>query len=444
MEHNKLEYKSIWKDEYLETVCAFANTRGGVLEIGKNDVGEVVGISNAKELLDLIPKKIFSTMMISADVSLNTENGKEYISINVMQHPFPIAYRGKYYGRSGSNTIELTGNGLSELMLRAQGKTWDGLPIPNVSADDLYANAYKTFRKKALNSKRLNKEDVEIPDDALLENLELKENGFLKRAAVMCFGENPEKWVTEAYIMIGYFDNDVDLRYQDEVHGPLIELADKTLDLLYTKYFKGIIHYEGIQRVEVFPVPYEAMREAVLNSIIHNDYSHFNPIRIRVYENKVVITNMAKFPEHISFEELITSHTSRPHNPNIARTFYKSGQIERWGRGINKIITECKNEGKPEPQFKSIGSFFQVTFENDVNYVYMTDKTTDKMTDKNSNREKQIIGYLLKNEFISNKAACDLLGVSDTTAKRLLKRMTDKRLLAAIGERKTRKYTLKK
>ena len=415
----------------METVCAFANTRGGVLEIGKNDAGEIVGLSNIKELLDVIPKKIFNTMTINADVSVHNENNKQYISIDVMQHPFPIAYRGKYYGRSGSNTIELTGNGLSELMLRAQGKTWDGVPTLNISADDLSGNAYKTFRKKALNSKRLNKDDIEISNDALLENLELKENGFIKRAATMCFGENPEKWVTGAYIKIGYFDNDVDLRYQDEVHGPLIEMADKTLDLLYTKYFKGIIHYEGIQRVENFPVPYEAMRETVLNAIVHSDYSHFNPIRIRVYEDKAIITNMAKLPEHISFEELLTAHKSCPHNPNIARVFYRSGQIESWGRGISKIKTECKNDGKPEPQFSNHAIFFEVKFDfADIN--------------EDINLEtREILDLMRDNKNISIPKLAEITGLTGKQVEYKISILKKKGLIERVGARKNGTWIVK-
>ena len=439
MEHSKLEYKSVWHDKYLETVCAFANTRGGVLEVGKNDVGEIVGLSNAKELLDVIPKKISNAMMISADVALHTEKGKEYISIDVMQHPFPIVYKGKYYGRSGSNTIELTGNGLSELMLRAQGKTWDGVPIPNISADDLSSTAYGTFRKKALQSQRLNKEDVDISFDVLLENLELKEGNFIKRAAVMCFGANPEKWVTGSYIKIGCFDNDVDLRYQDEVHGALIEMADKTLDLLYTKYFKGWIRYEGIQRVEDFPVPYEAMREAVLNAIVHSDYSYFNPIGIKVYENKVIITNMAKLPEHISFEKLLTARISFPHNPNIARVFYKSGQIERWGRGINKIITECENKNKPKPIFDVVGPAFQITFENGKRHMGK-DSTINSTI---NSTQQRIVTLLAQNGNLTTKELSQILSLTDNAIKRNIKTLKEKNLIERIGANKNGKWIVK-
>ena len=100
------------------------------------------------------------------------------------------------------------------------------------------------------------------------------EDGYLIRAAMLAFYKDPEKWVTGAYVKIGYFDqSDADLKYQDEVHGSLIEQVDKTVDLVYTKYMKALITYEGIQRVEQFMFHQDAFREILLNAIVHKDYS---------------------------------------------------------------------------------------------------------------------------------------------------------------------------
>jgi ATP-dependent DNA helicase RecG len=463
MEHSELEFKSVWTDDILKVICAFANTSGGTLEIGKNNAGKVIGLANAKELLDIVPKKISNAMMITPDVALHDENGKQYIVITVKQYPTPVAYKGKYYARSGSNTIELTGNELTEFLLRAQGKTWDGVPIPDVSiADDLSVSAYKAFYRQALQSKRLKKEDTNLPLEVLLENLKVKTASLVKRAAVMCFGTDPERWVTEAYIKIGFFDNEVDVRYQDEVHGALIEMADKTLDLLYTKYFKGLIHYEGIQRVEDFPVPYEAMREAVLNAIVHNDYSRFNPIRIRVYENKVIISNMAKLPEDISFEKLLISHESFPHNPNIARVFYRSGQIEEWGRGITKIKTVCEKDGKPAPVFSNEGGLFKVEFNrykiesnpNDVETNTKLNENTVGRTAPNpvlamdtielTETQRKILVLIEENPTITIKQLAERIGIANRNVESNLKNLKRKGIVERVGARKKGKWIVKK
>ncbi|MDR0841683.1 MAG: hypothetical protein LBN26_09950 [Christensenellaceae bacterium] len=84
----------------------------------------------------------------------------------------------------------------------------------------------------------------------------------------------------------GFFANDADLLYQDEITGSLIGIADRVLDTIYTKYFKGLIHYEGIQRVDHYPMLRDVLREVVLNAVFHKDYSTGNPIHIKTYDDK--------------------------------------------------------------------------------------------------------------------------------------------------------------
>ncbi|MEY8485140.1 hypothetical protein AALD74_25570, partial [Lachnospiraceae bacterium 48-21] len=136
----------------------------------------------------------------------------------------------KYY-RSGSTMQEIKGIELLKFLYEKQGKTWDSVPIPGETVDSLSKEALQEFRKKSVYKKRLSKIAVEVNDKLLLENLKLFEGENLIRAAILMFHPDPEKWVTGAYIKIGYFgDSDSDLRYQDEVHGPLILQADKAIE----------------------------------------------------------------------------------------------------------------------------------------------------------------------------------------------------------------------
>ena len=270
---------------------------------------------------------------------------------------------------SGSTTQELTGSALDEFMLRKQGKTWDGVPVPYVKFDDFESDAFKVFRRKAVASARLTAQDLEITDEMLLKNLRLVEGDYLKRAALLMFHQDPENWVPGAYLKIGFFENSVDLLHQDEIHGPLITMADKAEDSVYLKYFKGIISYEGLQRIENYPIPRQAFREAVLNAIIHRDYSTGNPIHIHIYPDKVLIYNDGKLPETWTVEDLLSPHTSKPYNPLIAGTFFRSGQIEAWGRGVEKITEACKSWGKPEPFYRIWANEVMIGFNTDVNIV---------------------------------------------------------------------------
>ncbi|MCL2806309.1 MAG: putative DNA binding domain-containing protein [Treponema sp.] len=243
MENKTVEWKETWRDEYIKTICAFANASGGELEIGRNDNGEIIGIANASKLLVDIPNKIKSAMAIIADIEMRESNGKQYIIISVGAYPFPISYHGVYYIRSESTTMELTGNALDEFLLRRQGKTWDGVPVPYVKFDDFESDAFKAFRRNAIGSARLTAKDLEITDEMLLKNLRLIEGDYMKRAALLLFHQDPENWVPGAYVKIGFFENATDLLHQDEIHGSLITMADKIEDLVYLKYFKGIISF---------------------------------------------------------------------------------------------------------------------------------------------------------------------------------------------------------
>ncbi len=356
LEHQAIEWKESWHDEYLEWICGYANAYGGTLYIGKNDNGDVVGISDkdSRKLLEVIPNKITDTMGIVADVNLLDEGDLQYIEIIVEKYPSLISYHGKYFYRSGSTMRTITGKEMDKALLKSQGRTWDGMPIPKLKVEDLKREAIELFKEKAVRRGRLTPEETAVEDAILLDNLHLfDEDGYLIRAAMLAFYKDPEKWVTGAYVKIGYFDqSDADLRYQDEVHGSLIEQVDKTVDLVYTKYMKALITYEGIQRVEQFMFHQDAFREILLNAIVHKDYSACNPIQISVYEDKIYIWNDGEMPEGLdSTDKLFMKHSSKPYNPKLANVFFMSGMIEAWGRGFDKIKEACARYDGPLPEY---------------------------------------------------------------------------------------------
>ena len=244
-EHQEIEWKESWRDEYLKWLCGYANAHGGTLFIGKDDEGKVVGIQGSKKLLEDLPNKITNALGIIADVNLRSEDGKDYLEIVVDKYPSLISYHGRYYYRSGSVLREIIGKELERALLKSQGRTWDGVPLPKLSAADLKPDAIALFKQKALARGRLTSDDATVSNEIMMENLHLvDEDGYLTRAAMLAFYRDPERWVTGAYIKIGFFgDYDSDLQYQDEIHGPLIEQIDRTIDLVYTKYMKARITY---------------------------------------------------------------------------------------------------------------------------------------------------------------------------------------------------------
>jgi len=361
-ETQHLEWKEVWRDEFLRGICGFANAEGGVMHIGRNDEGRVVGLADAKKLLEDIPNKVRDILGILVEVNLREEGGAEFLEIVVDPYPHPISYRGHYFTRSGSTMQELKGAALDRFLLRRHGRTWDGVPMPGVKTGDLSAGAIRQFRALAATSGRLEPADLSASDARLIDKLKLIEGGYLKRAAVLLFHEDPEQFVTGAFVKIGFFRSESDLAYHDTVHGDLFTQVAKTVDLVQTKYLKAAISYQGIQRIERYPVPREALREAILNALVHRDYAVGAPVQIRVYEDKLKIWNPAVLPDGWTLADLLGEHSSTPYNPAVANVFFRAGEIEAWGRGVQRIFDACRNASTPEPLLRHAGNDLWLEF----------------------------------------------------------------------------------
>ena len=348
-EHQHEEWKASWRDEYLKWVCGFANAEGGALVIGRDDAGAVVGLHDAHRLLEELPNKVRDLLGIMVDVNLRTDAGLDYLEIAVPAYPNPISYRAEYYYRSGSTNQALKGAALDRFLLRKQGRHWDGVPVPGVAMADLSAAALERFRRSAGKSKRLSQELLRDDDALLIDKLHLVEDAYLRRAAVLLFHPDPERYVTGAYLKIGRFSGEGDLRYQDEVHGNLFEQVNRAMDLLLTKYLEAHIAYAGVQRTETYPVPEEALREALLNAIAHKDYASSAPVQISVYDDRIVFWNSGQLQDGWTIATLRGRHASQPPNPDIANAFFRAGMIESWGLGIEKMRRACMAQGSPEP-----------------------------------------------------------------------------------------------
>jgi ATP-dependent DNA helicase RecG len=316
-------------------------------------------------------------------------------------------------------------------MLRTLGKTWDGVPVPYVKFEDFESDAFKAFRKMAVGSSRMTEADLRISDEMLLDNLSLTEPGYLKRAALLLFHQDPERWVAGASVKIGYFENAADLSYQDEIRGPLITMADSVVDLVYLKYFKGFISYDGIHRIETYPVPRTAFREAVLNAIVHKDYSTGNPVHIHIYPNKVLIYNDGRLPENWTVEDLFAPHTSKPYNPLIANAFFRSGQIEAWGRGIEKITDACKEWNAPEPFYRVRPNEVMIGFNTEPQFG---EKFGEKFGE-NATQEK-IMAIMRSKPTASAKAIADEIGLSARGVEKSIRELKNAGLVERVGAAK--------
>ena len=434
-ENQNVEWKEFWKDEYLKWICGFANAQGGKLIIGKSDNGRPIGIENSKKLLEDIPNKIQSQLGIICDVNLIEENSIEIIEIVVKPYDNAISYQGKYHYRSGSTKQELKGKALNDFLLKKSGKTWDDIIENRATLDDIDPNAIEAFIKAAVISKRMPFIERETNTEVVLDNLLLRENGLIKRSAIVLFGKNPCKFYINAFVKIGRFGKtDDDLIFQEVVEGNAFQIADKTLEILDKKFLISPISYDGLHRIEKWEYPYKAVRETIINAIVHRDYFGA-PVQISVYDDKIMIWNEGKLPEGFSIEDLKKKHTSRPYNPTIASVFFKGGLIEAWGRGTINIISECLKAGLPEPSFESVFGGISVKRFKPYTEKHLIEKGLNE-------RQIKAVLYCKENDFITNGIYQSISETSERTATRDLEFLTEIGVFEKVGEKKGTKYKL--
>ena len=183
-ENQNIEYKQSWHDDYLKWVCGFANAIGGVIYIGRDNAGNVVHLSDYARLLEDIPNKIRNFMGIICDVQLHDEEGKKHISIRVNPYTVAVSLRGRYYYRSGSTKMELTGVELNEFLLKKAGKTWDDVVEEGATVKDIDDASVAKFIEDGNEKGRL-PETKGLSTLQILEKLKLTDGKKLKRAAII-------------------------------------------------------------------------------------------------------------------------------------------------------------------------------------------------------------------------------------------------------------------
>lgn len=433
-EQQNIEWKESWRDEYLKWICGFANAQGGKLYIGCDDNGKVVGVKDSKKLLEDIPNKIRDAMGIVVDVNRLTEGDKEYIEIDVPMYPIGISCKGVYHYRSGSTKQVLTGPALEAFLMRKHGATWDHSPLPIFKIDDVDDQAVEHFKKLAAAKGRIDPALLNEPKEVLMEKLRLTNGDYLTNAAMLLFCKNPDRYQLGSYIKIGYFESDAELIYQDEIHGSILEQIDKAIELIYFKYMRAKITYEGIYRRERYFVPEAALREALLNAICHKQYESRIPIQVSVYEDRLYVANVGRLPENWTLENLMGKHASLPYNPDIAHIFYLAGLIESWGRGIEKICDSLKADNLPMPEYTVHPGDIMIKFSGpEDRIIRVTDKVTDRVSEKVTDKEKRVLEMIIEDPGYTTTQIAEKMSVTRKTVSGYIRSLKEKGIIERIG-----------
>ena len=452
-EKHIIEYKRIWKDEWLEWICGLANADGGVIYIGIADNGEVVGIANSKKLMEDIPNKIVNKMAIYPDVRLIQRDGKDTIEIDIKPSLAGVSLDGVVYKRVGSTNQILKGAALQEFYLSRPSGAWDARIIPDARLGEIDPEAVQYFKDSGIRMGRLSKESSNDSIEKVLKSLNvMTDDGRLTMAALLLFGKNPQRYCIDARFKIGRFGaGAANLIIQDMVDGDLIRMPDRVMDILDAKYLVRPIHYERLRREEPLELPEKGLREIICNAIIHKQYDG-SDIQMRVYDDRIDLWNFGKLPEGYTFEQMFKPHRSMPRNKLIANAFYYAGLIEAWGRGFEIITEAFSKEGLSVPTFKEEFGGVTAVIQREIFQAVQQGKSSadgnrdqendlDNRLDDLTDRQAVIVKLLYhqgqgddpENEPETMQSLAHKTGVSDSTVKRDLRDLVSKGWIVRIG-----------
>jgi len=348
LESQKIEWKQSWQDEYLKWICGFANAQGGRIYIGKDDQGKTVGLQNARKLLEDLPNKIRDQLGLMPSINLLHEEGKDYLELIIEPSTVPISLRGSYYFRSGSVKQELKGQALNEFLLNKMGKTWDRLVEEKATLQDIDKSSVDFFKKEAASAGRL-PGIADLSTEDLLKKLRLLTREGLTNAALVLFGKDPGEFYPNLFVKIGRFgESVVDMRFQEVCEGNLFQMLRDVMEQLEKKFLVKPVRFEGLRRIEELEYPVPALREMLLNALVHRNYMG-SMTQLKVLDDRISLWNAGTLPVELTVDMLFHVHESIPRNPLIAEVCYRAGYIDSWGRGIEKIIETCKKAGLPDP-----------------------------------------------------------------------------------------------
>lgn len=203
-------------------------------------------------------------------------------------------------------------------------------------------------------------------------------------------------------------------------------MPDKVIETLRAKYLISPIRYEGLQRIEELEYPEDALREAVLNAVIHKNYTGVH-IQLSVYNDKIILWNPGKLPAEIAVDDLKRKHPSIPRNKYIADIFFKAGYIEAWGRGIQKIIGGFIKAGHPEPTFEELAGGMQVTLYKGV------EKDVEKSVEKSV---EKIVLLIENNPKITQMELAEATGLSRRGVEKNITKLKKEGRIIRIGPAK--------
>ncbi|MBA2654426.1 MAG: putative DNA binding domain-containing protein [Gammaproteobacteria bacterium] len=409
----------------IRTIIAFGNTAGGTIVVGiKDKTKEAIGVKNILNEEERIANAIADsiTPLITPNFQFNTWRNRDFLIISVNFAPMPYYLKSKglehgVYIRLGSTNRVADKATIAELHRLAIHQSFDELPNFQAKQEDIDLSlAKELFLAKG------KKFDLNVAKSMHLL-VSYQSTYYPSNSAILIFGKDRRHFFPDAIIQCGCFAGTTKTQIidQQEIDLPLPNAIDQAI--LFIERNSSVRSEIGrIQRIDIPQYPPVVLREAIINAIVHADYSiKGGTIQIAIFSDRLEITNPGTLPYGLTLEKAL-SGISQLRNRVIGHIFRELSLIERWGSGLGRMIEVCQQQGITEPKFEELDNYFRVTLYHDAHLV-----PTKVIW------QKVIINYLKQHQIVTTKDASRVWKVTERTASSRLKKMLDEGLIIEVG-----------
>lgn len=428
----------------LTTACALGNTNGGTIVLGVKSTGETVGMPAS--LPEEINRHINEVIMPILPYTLTCmeRQGMQVAVLSVWEGADkPYTFDGQIFIQIG-DTIRKADSEQTIRILNQKvyiGNSWERTPIHDASKEDIAERVIERFRNQL-------QKDGRIPEDAstigILRRLGFISAGNITNAGIVVTAKEPTAFFPQTRIRVSVFGENQVLQEVRVFETNMVECIDPLVDFVYSLYPQKM-EIVGTQRQSFEQLPKVALREGILNAVVHRRYDDYQTtMRVNIYMDRLEIVNSGRLPEGLTTDDLSKQHVSQLRNPDIANAFYVLRYIEAAGSGTLRIIEECKKNYCAMPEWRqgedTVSLIFRVPLPREkYNGALVIDNIISGLTtNEATQRELTVIYKAISN--LGNIKVADvqkLIGKSYVTSKRYLQLLKEAGLIEYRGSLKT-------
>ena len=424
-----IEFKTNFNAEVIETLVAFANAKGGYVFIGVADDGTIKGVETNQESIqnwvNEIKQKTAPTLI--PDIDVFEMEFRKVVIFSMQEYPIkPVAYRGRYYKRLQNANHLLAIEEVVNMHLKTINSSWDFHTNNDYKIDTI------SLEKVQIAIDAINQNGTNIKEDPInfLFKKDLIKNEKITNAAFLLFNKQDNVITT---VELGRFQTPIIIKDNDRTQSDLISQASQIMSFVEKHINKAIIITDKAHHKQEWQYPMEAIREIVMNMIVHRDYRDAADAIVKIFDNHIEFFNPGRLPDSISENDLLeNNYMSTPRNKLVAGIFKSMGLIEKYGSGIRRIIEYFESAGLPKPTFKNKSNGFLVTIYSKVSQI-----DNDPLNDPLNDRQINIISFIKKDIYITKEELANKCFVSLETIKRDIYKMQKMNIIERKGSRKT-------